>query len=140
MWYREQDRHSDSASFCLLLGSLLAGCPLAIAAIGNRFWFDISLVDEFGLATVSVLMFVTGFMCRLRAPTLVGGFLLVVHLAMLVVSAGMRAQLAVGVYLSAGGAAIFAVGVLLSIYRDSLLQLPKQIRSHAGVFSVLAWR
>jgi len=140
LWYREQDSQSDAASFCLLFGSLLAGVPLAIAAITNRFWYDISLMDEMGLATVSVLMFVTGFMCRLRATTLVAGSLLAVHLAMLLVFAGMRAQLAVGVYLAIGGGAIFALGVLLSIYRDRLLALPQRIRHHEGVFGVLAWR
>jgi hypothetical protein len=140
LWYREQDRHSDAASFCLLFGSLLAGVPLAIAAIVNRFGYQISLMDEFGLATISTLMFVTGFICRLRATTLVGGSLLAVHLAMLLIFAGMRAQLAVGVYLSIGGGAIFAVGVLLSIYRDRLLALPQRIKHHEGVFSVLAWR
>jgi hypothetical protein len=140
LWYREQESQSDAASFCLLFGSLLAGVPLAIAAIVNRFWYDISLIDELGLATVSILMFVTGFLCRLRATTLVGGSLLAIHLAMLLVFAGMRAQLAVGVYLAIGGAVIFALGVLLSIYRDRLLALPQRIRHHEGVFGVLAWR
>jgi hypothetical protein len=140
LWYREQDCQSDAASFCLMFGSLLAGVPLAIAAIVNRFGYEISLMDELGLATVSILMFVTGFMCRLRATTLVGGCLLVIHLAMLLVFAGMRAQLAVGVYLAIGGGAIFALGVLLSIYRDRLLALPQRIKHHEGVFGVLAWR
>ncbi len=140
LWYREQDRQSDAASFCLLFGSLLAGVPLAIAATVNRFGYEISMMDELGLATVSVLMFVTGVMCRLRATTLVGGSLLVIHLAMLLVFAGMRAQLAVGVYLAIGGAAIFALGVLLSIYRDRLLALPQRIKQHEGAFRVLAWR
>jgi hypothetical protein len=140
LWYREQDRQSDAASFCLLFGSLLAGVPLAIAATVNRFGYDISMMDELGLATVSVLMFVTGVMCRLRATTLVGGSLLVIHLAMLLVFAGMRAQLAVGVYLAIGGAAIFALGVLLSIFRDRLLALPQRIKQHEGAFRVLAWR
>jgi len=140
LWYREQDRHSDGASFCLLFGSLLAGVPLAIAVAANRFWFQISLPDELGLATISVFMFVSGVMCRLRATTLVGGALLVIHLAMLLVFAGMRAQLAVGVYLALGGAGIFGLGVLLSVYREHLLKLPERIKQHEGVFSVLAWR
>jgi hypothetical protein len=140
LWYREQDRHSDAASFCLLFGSLLAGVPLAIAAIVNRFVYQISMMDELSLATISVLMFVTGVMCRLRATTLVGGSLLIIHLAMLLVFAGMRAQLAVGVYLAIGGAAIFALGVVLSLYRDRLLALPQQIKHHEGAFRVLAWR
>jgi hypothetical protein len=140
LWYREQNRPSDGASFCLLFGSLLAGLPLAIAAIVNRFGYQISLHDEIALATVSTLMFVTGFMCRLRATTLVGGSLLALHLAMLIVFAGMRARLALGVYLAVGGAALFALGLLLSIYRDRLMTLPRRIKEHEGVFGVLAWR
>jgi hypothetical protein len=141
LWYREQDRRqSDAASFCLVFGALLAGAPLAIAAIVNRFGFDISLIDEIGLLTVSVLMLVSGLVCRLRATTLVGGGLLVIHLAMLLAFIGVRAQLALGVYLSLGGAALFGVGLLLSVYRDRLPALPRQIRQHEGVFRVLAWR
>jgi hypothetical protein len=140
LWYREQDRQSDAASFSLLFGALLAGVPLAIAAIVNRFGYQISLVDELSLATVGVLMFVSGFMCRLRATTLVGGALLIFHLAMLLTFVGMKAQLAVGVYLSIGGAALFVLGMLLSIYRESLLALPKRIKEHEGLFRVLAWR
>jgi hypothetical protein len=140
LWYCEQDRQSDAADFCLIFGSLLAGLPLAIAAIVNRFGFEISLIDELGLATVSILMLISGFMCRIRATTLIGGSLLVIHLTMLLVFVGVRAQLAVGVYLSIGGAALFALGILLSIYRDRLLALPKQIKQHEGVFRVLAWR
>jgi hypothetical protein len=140
LWYREQDRQSDAASFCLLMGSLLAGVPLAIAAIVNRFGYQVSLVDELGLLTISVLMFVCGFLCRLRATTLVGGGLLVIHLVMLLAFVGMEAQLAVGAYLAIGGAVLFGLGVLLSVYRDRLLALPKQIRQHEGVFRVLAWR
>jgi hypothetical protein len=139
-WYREQGSQSGTATFCLLFGSLLAGLPLAIAVLINRFWYDISLHDEIVLATVATAMFVTGVMCRLRATTLVGGGLLASHLAMLMVFAGMRAQLAVGVYLALGGAALFGVGVLLSIHRDRLLAIPKKISQREGVFGVLGWR
>jgi hypothetical protein len=140
LWYREQDRHSDVASFCLLFGSLLAGVPLAMAAIINRFGFQISLVDEIGLATVSVLMFITGFMCRLRSTTLVGGGLLILHLAMLLVFVGVEAQLAVGVYLTLGGVALFGLGLFLSMHRERLLALPQRIKEREGLFRVLAWR
>jgi hypothetical protein len=140
LWYREQDNRSAPASFCLFFGSLLAGLPLALAAIINRFGYQVSLTDELGLVTVSTLMLLSGFVCRLRAPTLIGGSLLAIHLATLLVFAGMRAELAVGVYLALGGAALFALGLALSIYRDRLLALPRKIRAHEGVFGVLAWR
>jgi hypothetical protein len=140
LWYREQNRQSNGASFCLVFGSLMAGTPLLIAALVNRFDLEISLVDELGLMTVSILLFVTGFLFRLRAPTLIGGSLLALHLSMLLIFAGVRAQLALGIYLAGGGAALFAIGLCLSIYRDRLLALPRKIKEHEGVFSLLAWR
>jgi hypothetical protein len=140
-WYREQERQSDAATFCLFVGALLAGLPLATAVFINRFWYpDISITDELGLATVATAMFVTGLMCRLRSTTLVGAALLALHVGMLLVFAGMQAQLAVGVYLALGGAALFTLGIVLSINRDRLLALPTKIKQHEGVFGVLAWR
>jgi hypothetical protein len=85
-------------------------------------------------------MFVTGFLCRIRATTLVGGALLILHLAMVLVFVGMRAQLALGIYLTLGGVSLFGLGLLLSIYRQRLLALPKQIKEREGLFRVLAWR
>ena len=35
---------------------------------------------------------------------------------------------------------LFAIGVLLSIYRDRLLQIPEHLRERKGLFSVLSWR
>jgi hypothetical protein len=139
-WYREQERQSDAATFCLLFGSLVAGIPLATAVLINRFWYDISITNELALATIATAMFITGLMCRLRSTTLVGGALLGMHLGMLLVFAGMKAQLAVGEYLALGGAGLFTLGIVLSIHRDRLLALPKKIKQHEGVFSVLAWR
>jgi hypothetical protein len=139
-WYREQDRQSGSASFCLFFGALFAGLPLAIAVLINRFWYDVSVKDEVGLATIATLMFITGLMCRLRATTLIGGGLLAMHLGMLLVFAGMQAQLAVGEYLAIGGAGLFTIGVVLSIHRDRLLALPRKVKERQGVFGVLAWR
>src|SRR5271165_4814581 len=93
-WYRDQDRLNDGASAALFFGSLLAGVPLAIAAVVHRFGSEISLPDELGLATVSTLLLISGVICRLRSTTLVGGGLLVLHLGMLLVSVGMQAELA----------------------------------------------
>ena len=140
-WYREQqEQNSGGVSFGLAAGSLLVGAPLFIAVLVYRINGSLSLPNEFGLLTASVLMFVSGIPLRIRATTLTGGSLLVLHVALLLVFAGMRAQLALGVYLAAGGALIFAVGLLLSIYREKLLALPQRIRDKAGVFQVLAWR
>ncbi len=139
-WYREQNRKSPKATFGLTFGSLLVGLPLLIASMVYRFGYQISTVNEIGLATAAVLLLLSGVAFELKSTAITGGTLLVLHLAMLLVSIGMQAQVAVGVYLAFGGAAIFAVGLLLSIHRDRLLQLPERIRRREGLFRVLAWR
>src|SRR5438105_2052584 len=122
-WHREQDSRSDMVSHNLLLGSLLAGLPLAIASLSSRIGSEISLPNEMALLTVGILLLVSGFLLRIKSTTITGGGLLVVQLAMMLVFIGMRAQLAVGVYLAAGGAVVFGTGLLLSIYRDRLMDL-----------------
>jgi hypothetical protein len=140
LWYREQNNKGSGASACLLIGALLAGLPPAIFALINRFGFQVSFGDELTLMTIAVLMFLTGMMSRVRATTLIGGALLVGHLIMLVVFAGMEAQLAVGAHVAIGGATLFAVGLALSVYRDRLLAMPERIKKRQGLFRVLAWR
>ena len=100
---------------------------------------EVSFVDELTLLTIATVMFLTGIMSRLRATTFVGGGLLACHLATLIVFTGMRAQLALGAYVTIGGGLLFAVGVVLSVYRDRLLTMPERIRQRQGVFRVLAW-
>lgn len=141
-WHREQGRpnRSDTVTTQLILGSLLAGLPLAIAAITFRIGGEISLANEFALVTVGILLLVTGNICRIRSTTLTGGTLLAAQFIMMLVSLGVRAQLAMGVYLTLGGAAIFTTGLLLSIHRDRLATLPDRIKARQGVFKVLSWR
>jgi len=142
-WHREQGRtsgRSDTVTTQLIVGSLLAGLPLAIAAIAFRIGGEISLANEFALVTVGILLLVTGNICRIRSTTLTGGTLLATQFIMMLVSLGVRAQLAMGVYLTLGGAAIFTTGLLLSIHRDRLATLPDRIKTRQGIFKVLAWR
>jgi hypothetical protein len=139
-WHREQNVQSDMVSHNLLLGSLLAGLPLAIASIYSRIGHQISLPNEMALLTVGILLLVSGFLLQIRSTTLTGGALLALQLIMMLAFIGMRAQLAVGVYLAAGGAAVFGLGLLLSIYRDRLINLPQRIKQREGIFKVLGWR
>jgi hypothetical protein len=140
LWYREQDGRNEGAGICLLFGALLAGLPPAIFALINRFGYEVSFADELALVTIAVLMFLGGTMCRIRTTTLIGGGLLLGHLITLIVFAGMKAQLAVGVYVAIGGATLFVIGLMLSVYRDRLLTMPQRIKHREGVFRVLAWR
>jgi hypothetical protein len=139
-WFREQGKPDDTVSFSLALGALLAGLPVFTAAVVNRFAFEISLPDEIGLLTISALMLLSGLMLQLRSTTITGGSLLALHVTLLLAFAGWKAQLAVGVYLSIGGAVIFLLGLSLAIYRDQLLMLPGRIERREGLFRVLAWR
>ena len=139
-WYREQDGLARGAGLWLLFGALFAGLPPAIFALINRFGFQVSFGDELALVTIAVLMFLSGIMCRVRATTFIGGGLLICHLVTLVVFAGMRAQLAVGVYFAIGGAALFILGLLLSVCRETLLAMPHRIKQRQGLFRILAWR
>ena len=42
--------------------------------------------------------------------------------------------------MAVGGAALFAIGIGLSVYRDRLLELPEQIANREGIFRILSWR
>ena len=68
------------------------------------------------------------------------GGALVIYLAVLVCSLAYHPQVAIGVYLAAGGAIVFAIGVALSVYREKLLQLPERAARREGVFRILNWR
>ena len=92
------------------------------------------------LLTVTILMVVTGVSWQTKATTLCGGGLLTFYLVVLIVSLAYLPQVAIGVYLALGGAIIFAVGIALSIYREKLLQVSRQISQREGVFQILPWR
>ena len=142
-WYREQERHNDMVSLSLLLGSVLAGAPLAIAAIHDRWtgrFEGIYFFNEFGFLTVGVLLLVTGVLFQLRATTLSGATLTALYFLTLLIFVPWGRLNAVAIALTAGGGTIFALGLLLSVYRDRLLSLPERVRRREGLFRVLGWR
>lgn len=141
-WYREQSQstRSDMTTLALAFGSLLVCLPLLIAVIAHRYDGGLSMPDELALLTFGSALFVTGTLCRIRSTTLCGASAVAIHLAILIISAGMRAQLAIGVYLALGGGLLFLAGLLLSIYRDKIRELPSSIHQRQGIFSVLSWR
>ena len=77
---------------------------------------------------------------QLKAPTMFGGVNLVAYLLVLIGMLAILPNVAMGVYLAAGGALLFAAGIALSIYRERLLALPEKIREREGLFRVLSWR
>jgi hypothetical protein len=140
--FREPDDvREDSVSMGLGLGSMLAVVPLVIAVLHHR-WVGAgpSLVDELALLTVTVLMTVTGIGWQFKSTTMWGGSALVLYLVVLVSSLAYHPQVAVGVYLAAGGAGLFLLGIALSVYREKLLELPQQVVQRKGLFRILGWR
>lgn len=139
-WLRDQDGKNEMVGFCLFNGAMLAGVPLLIAVIAHRFGGQLSVPDEIALLTIGSLMLISGLIFQLQSTTITGGGLLALHMAVLLGFAGWKAQLALGVYLSIGGAVVFLAGLGLAIYRERLLQLPEKFQRREGVFKVLAWR
>lgn len=149
-WRREveaADKKTPRASLVdeqLWLGSLLATIPLTLGLIGVRLYggsLGWTALHEIGVLSVGLLLLSSGVLCRLRATTLTGGAALGMYLLSLFALIDVPDQLqTVAVYLMAGGGALFAIAVLLSVYRDRLLALPGRIREGEGVFAVLKWR
>ncbi len=140
-WYRERDRQSDLVSLCLTFGSLLVGLPLLVAVLCYRGTGQFHAPDEVGLLVAAVGLFGSGVLFHLKATTVVGALLGAVGLLSLALFVRVPSALqtaAAGIAI--GGAALFLVGLLLSIYRDRLLALPEHLRRREGVFRVLTWR
>lgn len=135
---------SDLVTAGLWLGGLLATLPLVIAVVYYRFFGPddtrFSALDEMALFLVTVALLVTGYSWQIKSTTFFGGASLTLYLMIIVVSLGWQQQKPAGVYLAVGGAALFGLGIALSMCREKLLQLPEQIAKREGVFRVLNWR
>lgn len=143
-WARERDeeRHSEWVSFCLFIGSMLLIVPLLIAVMVYRFGFEISALNELGLVFGSVILIGSGILFQVKSTTVWGTFGMALYLVMVFVYMHrfLKDQVIVGIYLTLGGALLFGVGLLLSVYRDRLLALPDKIKRREGVFKILTWR
>jgi hypothetical protein len=139
-WYREHDRHNDLVGLALFLGSLLAGTPLLIATLVDRWRGQFLILDEMGFFCVSVLLLATGFIFRLRATTLTGSLFTIAYFVLLLLFVPWRELNSVAVIITVGGGVLFGTGLLLSVYRDRLLTLPDRIKKREGIYRVLSWR
>jgi hypothetical protein len=143
-WYREQEGHSDLVSASLGFGSLLVAVPLTVAVLACRLAqsFDtFHTVNEVGMLAAGLLLLAAGFICQIRSTTLAGGFLTAAYLVTLLLYLRLPEQLrTTAVYIMIGGGLFFTAGLLLSLYRDRLLQLPERLKRREGVFRVLTWR
>ena len=145
-WAREQGKEDPLATFGLTFGSIATVLPLGVGLMFHRFFAESGLdmwglFHEISVILIGLVLLGTGMMCRIRATTCGGGLLLFMHLTTLIFLIPLPEQLQhTSVVMMAGGGLFFLVAMLLSIYRDWLLQLPKQIREGEGVFRVLKWR
>ncbi len=132
---------SEIVSLGLWMGSFMAAFPLIVAvfhhwATADRF----APYDELALLTVTIGMLASGVVWQVKASTLIGGTTLATYLTALIVSLLYQPQVAIGIYLAAGGAIVFMLGLLLAVYRDRLVALPERIANRQGVFRVISWR
>lgn len=142
--FREAEGESqlrENVTMGLWGGSILATGPLFLAMLVHRF-VDGSptLWNELTLLTVSIMFLVSGCSWQVRSTTLFGGASLGLYLLILIGSLAYQPEVAIGVYLLAGGGLIFVMGIVLSFYRDYLLALPDQIAKREGLFRFLSWR
>jgi hypothetical protein len=143
-WYRETERSSDLVSMAFIFGSIGLMVPLLLATAIWRFRIhrhDAGL-DDLGLIMAGVVLFGTGILCRIKAPTLIGSVGMVLYLMVIVIDLHrhLEEQWIIGIYLTLGGVVLVGTALFLSIYRDRLLALPDKIRRREGVFRIFDWR
>jgi hypothetical protein len=86
-------------------------------------------------------MFGLGSLLQTRATTLVGGTTLALYVASLLFLVPWPDQLRdTSVLMMVLGGLFFLVAILLSAYRERLLQIPGKIKSGQGIYQVLKWR
>lgn len=143
-WMREQDDESGQVSLALGLGSLLIGIPPLLWTIAHRFGGGFApwdIANEIALVIVGLGLLLSGVFLRVRGTTLAGGSMLLLNLLTLALYVRIPERLqTTGMILAISGGALFAGGILLSIYRDRLLALPEKIKRREGLFRILNWR
>jgi len=133
-------------SFNLALGSFFSAVPLTLGMLVQRFDNQLAewswgLVHEAGVLVIGLLLLGAGVLCRIRWSTIIGGSTLMIYVVSLFGLVRLPEQLqTTAIYMMIGGGLFFSTAVLLSIYRDRLLAIPKRVQEREGVFHVLKWR
>lgn len=138
----ETEKQKDpSVGVSLALGSIAATLPILFCTLKHRFSFaGPLLIEELALITIATLMIAIGCVLQIRSTTTFGVGTIVLYLVILFADLAYRPQIAISAYLAAGGAVIFVLGVILSIYRDRLLALPTMVAQRKGLFQIIDWR
>jgi hypothetical protein len=144
-WRRtlSEDRveEQDDAWLALWIGAGAAVGPACIGALAGRVPGSTpSPISEFILLAGAIPLVAIGLVARRKGPTLVGGGTMGAYLVVLIAQLAWRPQLAVGVWLTLAGLAVFGLAVALSVFRDRLLLIPGRIERREGVFQFLDWR
>ncbi|MFT5523988.1 MAG: hypothetical protein ACI9G1_001194 [Pirellulaceae bacterium] len=137
----EDNKPNELVSTGLWMGSIMSSIPLLIAVFVQwRMSDHFALFDELALIGVALLMLASGIVWQIKSATLFGGGSLSIYLCVLVISLIHQPQVAIGIYLTAGGGLLFVAGLLLAVYRDHLLALTEQVANREGLFKVINWR
>lgn len=139
-WYRERERDDDLVSMGLFFGSLLAGVPMAVAALNDRAAGVFLPINEIGFLVIPLLLMTTGVLFRIRATTVIGTLLTALYFITLLMFVPWGRLNAVALIILIGGGVLFGLGLVLSVFREHLLTLPERIKNREGVFRVLSWR
>ncbi|EAQ80157.1 hypothetical protein [Blastopirellula marina] len=145
-WAREAGHQREEVSVGLWLGSLLFAVPMTVALLWRRFQFSPDLTawgmfHEIGVLAIALVLVGVGLVCRVRGTTISGAVAMLLYFGTLLCYVQLPGMLqSVAVYMMIGGGTFFAVALMLSLYRDTLLALPQRARQREGLFQVLNWR
>ena len=147
-WYREQesDHRNPAVGWQLAIGGLMSAVPLTLGLVVQRvFGYDHDwewiAVHEIGVLAIGLVLLASGILTRIKSTTLTGASALVLYVLSLATLIRLPERLqTTSVYMMVGGGLCFAVGVLLSVYRDRLKELPDKVSRGEGVFSIMNWR
>ena len=144
-WSREGEQRDEAASLSLLLGSLMVTVPLAIGLLVYRLGIavDASWMQFHNITAIAAGMILlgAGVCCKLRSTTISGAMLLGIYLLSLIALIDLPDQLqSISVMMMIGGGLFFATALLMSIYRDRIVSLPRRIREGEGVYRIMKWR
>lgn len=143
---RENSKQDDTVSFNLVMGSFLMTAPLVFGIISDRLAVDAALnvwryIHEIGGITVGLTLVGLGILCRIRSTTIAGGLLTFIFVFSNILLIDLPDQLqTTSAMMMIGGGLFFGIAVLLSVYREHLLELPEKIKQGSGIFQVLKWR
>jgi hypothetical protein len=141
-WAKEEygQQRQDAVTPMFLLGTLLVGVPLVLVVMGYRSKGEFEWSDEVAMFIIGIVLLAAGCICQVRIPAIGGAVLTVLYLLGLLLFVPWSHLGTAALVLAGGGAAIFLLGLALSIFRDKILALPVRVKERKGIFQVLGWR